>query len=1003
MLLRLIKTRNTKNWHWLAVLIFILDLVAQSAFAGGSGLNVIVVVNQSSSNSCALGNYYCERREVPPENVLRISWPGGNTLWTSNDFQTVLLSPLLGLLGARQLTNQINYVVISMDIPFQTTFGSDVNGTTSALYYGLKSANGTGMENSYGGSEAIFQNSPPASAPTLSFLTTMITANSLSKAMELVDTGVASDGTLPVAPIILAKSSDVARNLRQVQFDNTIFNARILGRPTLLRTNSNDPGGQTGLLGYETGLAQFQLSPGAFVPGSIADSMTSFGGIIFGANDQTNLLAFIEAGAVGSYGTVTEPGTSTEKFPNSQVYFYQARGFGLAESYYQSLNAPYQGLVVGEPLAAPFASRALGKWPAPLPNAVLSNTPTLTITFTAPDPNRLMQQIDLFVDGKYFRTLTNRPPRLGNQLSVTLNGYPFTYTVLSNETVGSVAAGLAGLINNPAATNETQIRAVVHGDRIELSSTVSATTVSKFFVADSTPTNTPGLAYAVNNIPDSTPPRMLPIGPANNGVFAMDLELPTGFPYVMEATTNLLNWSPIFTNRLPGLLHFQDADAPNHPTRFYRLKWPDPTEPPKVSAPRMDPSGAFRFTMESQVGQASAVLVSTNLTDWAPVLTNTAGGTMEFVASDATNSMCRFYRGWLAPAAPPKFTVLNVATGLTLVRIDSATRPFTVMVSTNSGSWSPLLTNFNLASLQTSASSAAGSSSLLSTFLHASRPEFLTTTAFGRRKYTVSGSWPLAGSWIELAITKTNGQTVVIGTTNQVAGTTAAQLATQLYNAINAHPALQGADGVVAEDFTVVISASFNIRARSSGLPAAGILAIARRSGSGLGLFVAPGFLQQTLTDNLSDLQPRNHLYITAGASQLKVNFPFDTTQFPDGYHELTAVAYEGNHVRTQTRATVPVSISNSPLTATLSLLDLTNNAPAQATYHVQVLANTNNVAVTTLYSTGGAIGSVSNAPMADFDVIGTNLWAGRHPFYAIVETITGQIYRTETRWIRLK
>ena len=36
--------------------------------------------------------------------------------------------------------------------------------------------------------------------------------------------------------------------------------------------------------------------------------------------------------------------------------------------------------------------------------------------------------------------------------------------------------------------------------------------------------------------------------------------------------------------------------------------------------------------------------------------------------------------------------------------------------------------------------------------------------------------------------------------------------------------------------------------------------------------------------------------------------------QLPDGYHELAAVAYEGSHVRTQTRATVPVCISNSPL-----------------------------------------------------------------------------------------
>ena len=98
--------------------------------AGGSGLNTVVVVNQDSSNSCILGNYYCERRQVPPQNVLRIHWPGGNTEWTSNDFQTNLVTPLLDMLAARQLTNQIEYVVLSMDIPFQTSFGSTVNSTT---------------------------------------------------------------------------------------------------------------------------------------------------------------------------------------------------------------------------------------------------------------------------------------------------------------------------------------------------------------------------------------------------------------------------------------------------------------------------------------------------------------------------------------------------------------------------------------------------------------------------------------------------------------------------------------------------------------------------------------------------------------------------------------------------------------------------------------------------------------------------------------------------------
>ena len=109
-----------------------------NVLAGGSGLNTVVVINRTSTNSCEVGNYFCERREVPPENVLYIDWSGGNISWSSDQFQTNLLQPLLNMLASRQLTNQVDYVVLSMDIPFQTVNGSTVNGTTSALFYGLK-------------------------------------------------------------------------------------------------------------------------------------------------------------------------------------------------------------------------------------------------------------------------------------------------------------------------------------------------------------------------------------------------------------------------------------------------------------------------------------------------------------------------------------------------------------------------------------------------------------------------------------------------------------------------------------------------------------------------------------------------------------------------------------------------------------------------------------------------------------------------------------------------
>src|SRR6266446_2074052 len=178
-------------WRWLCSLILFCALT-EKIRAGGSGLNVVVIVNTNSSNSVQLGNYYCEKRQVPPQNVLNTSWSGSNLTWAKSDFDTVILNPLLAMLASRQLTNQIDYVLLCMDIPYQLTNSSGLNSTTAALFYGFKpdlpaspmynpaSCNlPAGSSNSYAGSEGIFRWTPPISATSNSFLVTMLTGSNL--------------------------------------------------------------------------------------------------------------------------------------------------------------------------------------------------------------------------------------------------------------------------------------------------------------------------------------------------------------------------------------------------------------------------------------------------------------------------------------------------------------------------------------------------------------------------------------------------------------------------------------------------------------------------------------------------------------------------------------------------------------------------------------------------------------------------------------------------------
>src|SRR5206468_1137544 len=151
----------------------------------------------------------------------------------------VIRNPLVAMLSARQLTNQIDYVVVCMDFPYQIISSNGINSTSAALFYGFKpdlpaspmynpaSCNlPPASSNSYAASEGIFRSTPPISASSNSWLVTMLTGSNLPMAKMLVDQGVASDHTFPQQTVFLGKSDDIFRNVRYVSFDNSAFETR---------------------------------------------------------------------------------------------------------------------------------------------------------------------------------------------------------------------------------------------------------------------------------------------------------------------------------------------------------------------------------------------------------------------------------------------------------------------------------------------------------------------------------------------------------------------------------------------------------------------------------------------------------------------------------------------------------------------------------------------------------------------------------------------------------
>ena len=473
------------HWPRLASLLLFCAIAAR-LWAGGSGLNVVVVVNLNSTNSVQLGNYYCEKRQVPPQNLLRASWRGGNVAWQRSDFQNSILNPLLAMVSARQLTNQVDYVLLCMDFPYRVENGgslttSGTNSTTSALFYGFTTdyppqANPGSCSvpdasyNSYAGSERLFRSVAPGNSKT-NFMGVMLTASNLVSAKQVIDRAVAGDGTFPTQTVYLAKSSDVFRNLRYPLFDNAVFNARLRGNCPVQRIGA-DPSYSLGtVLGLQSGWGNpYVIGSTSFVPGALADNFTSWGGTLFESSGQLNILVLLEAGVAGCYGTVIEPCSYDNKFPSPQDYFYLARGFSMAECYYQSVINPYQGLLMGDPLAAPFAVYPSGAWNSLPANALLSGTTNLSLQINAADANHPIQQVDLFVDGTFAQTLTNIPPQANNALYVTLNGYGTNYTVPAGATIGSVVSNLTLRLNQASYANATKVGAFAFGDRIELRS-----------------------------------------------------------------------------------------------------------------------------------------------------------------------------------------------------------------------------------------------------------------------------------------------------------------------------------------------------------------------------------------------------------------------------------------------------------------------------------------------------------------------------------------------------
>lgn len=305
---------------------------------------VAVVINDDDPLSRRTGDYYRDQRRIPPGNVIRVRFAPGRSALPVEEFAQIKA------LIDRATPAHVQAYAVAWTQPYRVACMS----LTSALAFGFdpafcSTACGATRASPYFDSASRYPFVDHALRPAM-----MVAGAGFEQIRRLIDQGLAADHGFPVGKVWLLSTSDKARNVRAASFERT---AAALAGVFPIEVHEGDAPADPGeVLGYFTGLASVPgLASLHFLPGALADHLTSFGGQLTDSS-QMSALRWLEAGATASYGTVAEPCNHPQKFPVPAIaLFHYATGASAVEAYWKSVAWPGEGVFVGDPLARPFA------------------------------------------------------------------------------------------------------------------------------------------------------------------------------------------------------------------------------------------------------------------------------------------------------------------------------------------------------------------------------------------------------------------------------------------------------------------------------------------------------------------------------------------------------------------------------------------------------------------------------------------------------------------------
>jgi uncharacterized protein (TIGR03790 family) len=315
---------------------------------GGSiaSATLAVIVNDADPLSRRIGAYYAQQRHIPEKNLIHVSFTTGKSVMTPGEFEQVMTAVNAKVPPAVQayaLAWTRPYRVGCMSVT--TAFAAGYDEAFCAQ--GCKATRPS----------PYFDTASRSPHEDLGWRPAMLLAGTdFDDVKALIDRGVAADGTRPRGTGYLVSTNDAARNVRSRFYPGIILMQS--DRFTFELISSDTLRYRTNVMFYFTGITRVDgLDTNRFLPGAIADHLTSTGGQLTDST-QMSSLRWLEAGATGSYGTVVEPCAFTQKFPRPDIVVNRyLNGETLLEAYWKSVAWPGQGVFIGEPLAAPFREK----------------------------------------------------------------------------------------------------------------------------------------------------------------------------------------------------------------------------------------------------------------------------------------------------------------------------------------------------------------------------------------------------------------------------------------------------------------------------------------------------------------------------------------------------------------------------------------------------------------------------------------------------------------------